>query len=97
MPVQPCDLLARPTTPREATPPPGWPSARWPSSKFSEPTIWPATTRLRASALHPVTFAWAKQAAAPQGPFGAVASAHVFRFRRSVCAISWSVIERSSS
>ena len=59
--------------------------------------IWPITTRLRASELHPVTFAWEKHAATPQSPLGAMAASHVFRFSRSLFAISCIVIERSSS
>ena len=63
MPVQPCALAARPTTPRFATPPPGAPSARWPMSKLPAPTIWPATIRLRARLEQLVTFASVKQPA----------------------------------
>ena len=65
-------------------------------SKLPAPTIWPATIRLRARLEQPLTFASVKQPATPHGPFGADRRAHVFRFSRSVCAISWSLIDMSS-
>jgi hypothetical protein len=59
--------------------------------------IWPITIRARVVDEHPVTCACVKHAAAPQGPFGAVAWAHVSRLSRSLFAMSCIVIERSSS
>ena len=59
--------------------------------------IWPITKRARVVLEQPVTCDCVKHAAAPHGPFGAVACAHVSRFSRSLLAISCSWIERSSS
>jgi hypothetical protein len=61
--------------------------------------IWPITKRSRCK-LEPeqeVTCACVKQAAAPQGPFGAVAASQVLRLSRSLFAISCMRIARSSS
>ena len=59
--------------------------------------IWPITKRARVVVEQPVTCDCVKQAAAPHGPFGAVAASHVLRLSRSLFAISCSWIERSSS
>jgi hypothetical protein len=59
--------------------------------------IWPITKRARVVLEQPVTCDCVKHAAAPQGPLGAVAAAHVFRFSRSLFGISCMRIERSSS
>ena len=46
--------------------------------------IWPITKRARVVLAQPVTCDCVKQAAAPQGPFGAVAWPQVFRLSRSL-------------
>ena len=57
--------------------------------------IWPITKRARVVLEQPVTCDCVKQAAAPQGPFGAVAAAQVLRLSRSLLPISCMRIEMS--
>jgi hypothetical protein len=61
------------------------------------PMIWPITNRDRAVLEQPVTCACVKHAAAPHGPFGAIAASQVFRLSRSLFAIRFMWIDRSSS
>ena len=61
------------------------------------PMIWPITYLARVMLVQPVSWDCVKQAAAPQGPFGAEPWAHVLKLSRSLFATSCRRIVRSSS